>query len=276
MFCKLLIYLLFFVFFLQITDTPTFPYRYIYIKRWLRVNQYSISEYRFFVSSWCLSYSKSVWLDIVLVGTRRWAGSKDSESHSFNHGFLKKTFLPNSFRSFTKRWPDTFSRWTLASLHHTWSSDIWFTTETLNKNVPIQKSIQGILGTPKSVKNSNKVLFLLKSRKKQPSTSLLDLKLLANTSVIGKVHTGLNKRRGICLTGTSTWMVFLNRKSNPNCPREWFLLNISPKKRNDLIEPTNTYLLTFGMPSLPTNIKVGLYQMKIDTHVCLYQTRYVA
>ena len=47
-------------FFLQITDTPTFPYRYIYIKRWLRVNQYSISEYRFFVSSWCLSYSKSV------------------------------------------------------------------------------------------------------------------------------------------------------------------------------------------------------------------------
>ena len=25
--------------FLQISDPPTFPYRYIYIKRWLRVNQ---------------------------------------------------------------------------------------------------------------------------------------------------------------------------------------------------------------------------------------------
>ena len=35
----------------------------------------------------------------------------------------------------------------------------------------IHKSIQGIVGTPKSVKNSNKVLFLLKSRK----SSLLHL-----------------------------------------------------------------------------------------------------
>ena len=36
-----------------------------------------------------------------------------------------------------------------------------------------------------------------------------------------------------------------------------------PKTRNDLIEPTNTYLLTFGMPKLPTNIKAELSQMKI-------------
>ncbi|XP_062590939.1 uncharacterized protein LOC134252467 [Saccostrea cucullata] len=39
------------------------------------------------------------------------------------------------------------------------------------------------------------------------------------------------------------------------------------KKRNDIIEPTNTYLLTFGMPTLPSKIKVGLYQMKIEMFV---------
>ncbi|XP_061190460.1 uncharacterized protein LOC133198380 [Saccostrea echinata] len=39
------------------------------------------------------------------------------------------------------------------------------------------------------------------------------------------------------------------------------------KKRNDNIEPTNTYLLTFCTPTLPTNIKVGLYIMKIETFV---------
>ena len=54
-------------------------------------------------------------------------------------------------------------------------------------------------------------------------------------------------------------MLFLKRKSHPNWSRrEWF-----PKTRNDLIEPTNTYLLTFGMPKLPTNIKAGLSRMKI-------------
>ena len=34
------------------------------------------------------------------------------------------------------------------------------------------------------------------------------------------------------------------------------------KKGNDRIEPTNTYLMTFGMPTLPTNIKMGLNKMK--------------
>ena len=34
------------------------------------------------------------------------------------------------------------------------------------------------------------------------------------------------------------------------------------KKRNDTIEKTNTNL-TFYVPSLPTHIKVGMYQMKI-------------
>ena len=83
---------------------------------------YSISEYKFFVSSWCLSYRKSIWLDIALVGAPRWAGSKDSEFQSFKHGFFQKTFLPNSSRYFTGRWTNIFSHWTLASLHHTWSS----------------------------------------------------------------------------------------------------------------------------------------------------------
>ena len=39
------------------------------------------------------------------------------------------------------------------------------------------------------------------------------------------------------------------------------------KKRTDTIEPTNTYLLTYCMPTLPTNIKVRLYQMKIDMFI---------
>ena len=44
-------------------------------------------------------------------------------------------------------------------------------------------------------------------------------------------------------------------------------VNRFTKKCNDNIEPTNTYLLTFCMPTLPTNIKIGLYHMKIDMFI---------
>ena len=65
--------------------------------------RYSISEYRFFESYWCLSYRKSVRSDSALVGAQKWVGSKNSEFQSFNHGFFQTTFLPNISRYFTER-----------------------------------------------------------------------------------------------------------------------------------------------------------------------------
>ena len=59
----------------------------------------------------------------------------------------------------------------------------------------IQKGIQGIIGTPKYAKYQK--TYSLEVTKKQHSTTLLDLKLLANISVIGKVHSGLRQSKGI-------------------------------------------------------------------------------
>lgn len=107
MFCKLLIYI---ACFWQISDTPAFPCRYIYFKRWLKKPiGYSISEHIFVVSSWWLSYRKSVLFDIALVGAPKWAWSKNFECLSVNHGFINKTILPNSLWYFTKWWTNTFS-----------------------------------------------------------------------------------------------------------------------------------------------------------------------
>ena len=61
----------------------------------------------------------------------------------------------------------------------------------------IKKGIQGIVGTPMSVKKLTSGARLIEVTKKQHSTSLLDLKLLANVPVIGKVHIGLNQSKGI-------------------------------------------------------------------------------
>ena len=57
--------------------------------------------------------------------------------------------------------------------------------------------IQGMVGTPKSVKKLKSGAPLIEVTKKQLSTSLLDLKLLANIPVIGKVHIVLNQSKDI-------------------------------------------------------------------------------
>ncbi|XP_062598685.1 uncharacterized protein LOC134260118, partial [Saccostrea cucullata] len=141
-------------------------------------------------------------------------------------------------------------------------------TKPLTKVSPfvIQKGIQGIIGTPKSVKKLKSGALLLEVSKKQQSTSLLALKTLADIPVIGKVHSGLNQSKGI-----------LYDRDLDDIPEQEIQSELESqgvisvkrftKKRNDNIEPTNTYLLTFCMPVLPTNIKVGLYQMKVEMFV---------
>ena len=84
--------------------------------------------------------------------------------------------------------------------------------------------------------------------------------------MIGKAHYGLSQSKGILfdrdhdLDEIPEEEIQQELKSQVNVKR-------FTKKRNDIIEPTNTYLLTFGIPILPPNVKVGLYQMKIEMFV---------
>ena len=92
--------------------------------------------------------------------------------------------------------------------------------------------------------------------------------------MIGKVHSGLNQSKDILSDRDHSLDAIPEVEITPELESQGVVfVKRFPKTRNDLIEPTNTYLLTLGMPKLPTNIKAGLYQMKM---VCLYQTRYIA
>ena len=85
--------------------------------------------------------------------------------------------------------------------------------------------------------------------------------------MIGKVQTGLNKSRAILFDRDIDLYGIPEQEIQSELSKGVVSVKCFTKKRNDLIEPTNTYLLTFGMPTLPTNIQVGLYQMKIDMFV---------
>ena len=91
---------------------------------------------------------------------------------------------------------------------------------------------------------------------------------MENIPVSGKVHIGLNQSKGI---------LFDRDHDLDDVPEEDIKSELESqgvvsvkrvtKKRNDLIELTNTYLLAFGMPTLPTNNKVGLVTAKIHVEV---------
>ena len=143
-------------------------------------------------------------------------------------------------------------------------------TKPLTKVSPfiIQKGLQGIIGTPKSVKKLKSGALLIEVSKKQQSTSLLTLKDLAGIRVTSKIHYGLNQSKGVLFDRDHDLDDIPELEIQKELESQGVVhVKRFTKKRNNIVEPTNTYLLTFGIPALPSSIKVGFYQMKIEMFV---------
>ena len=84
--------------------------------------------------------------------------------------------------------------------------------------------------------------------------------------MIGNVHSGLNQSEDILFDRDHDLDGIPEEEIKSELESQWVVsVKRITKKRNDLIEAT--YLLTFGMPTLPTNIKMVLYQIKIYSFV---------
>ncbi|XP_062577957.1 uncharacterized protein LOC134239842 [Saccostrea cucullata] len=92
--------------------------------------------------------------------------------------------------------------------------------------------------------------------------------MLANIPVVGKIHSGLNQSKSILFDRDHDLDDIPEQEIQSELESQGVVsVKRFTKKRNDNIEPTNTYLLTFGIPILPTSIKVGLYNMKVEMFV---------
>jgi hypothetical protein len=100
--------------------------------------------------------------------------------------------------------------------------------------------------------------LLIEVEKQQHSTSLL-LKDLAGIPVIGKVHYGLNQSKGILFDRDQDLDDIPEQEIQQELESQGVVTvkRFTKKNRNEIIEQTNTHLLTFEMPVLPKNIKVG-------------------
>ena len=131
----------------------------------------------------------------------------------------------------------------------------------------IEKQIQSILGTPKSVKKLKDGNLLVQCRTKKQCDNLLSNKLFFGMKVKIYPHPTLNSCKGI-----------IRCRDLENCSSiEEIKTNLKPKgvkdvsrikiKRNGKLKETNTYILTFDSPVLPDHILIDFQKIKVDPYI---------
>lgn len=130
----------------------------------------------------------------------------------------------------------------------------------------IEKQIESVIGTPKSVKKlKNKTLLIETSRKTQ-TENLLKITSFFNIKVSVTEHKSLNSSKGIIrdrtLKGESEQDIvdYLKDQGVTACKR------FKIKKDHGMIE-TNTLLLTFNTISVPKSLKIFYRIIPVDVYV---------
>ena len=122
----------------------------------------------------------------------------------------------------------------------------------------IEKCIQSIVGHPKTIKKLKSGDLLLEVDRKQQVENLLKTTKIFDLKVKISLHNSLNSSKGVIrcseLRHCSDKEIIENLKEQGVTG----VRNVSVR-RNGVIKPTNTYILTFNTPILPKKIKVAFF-----------------
>ena len=130
----------------------------------------------------------------------------------------------------------------------------------------IEKQIEAIIGTPKSVKKLKNKTLLVETTRKSQTENLLKIKNIFNLNVNVSEHKTLNTSKGIIKDRT------LKGESEANICE--YLQNqgviavkrFTIKKNYDVIE-TNTLLLTFNTVTVPKSLKIFYRVIPVEIYV---------
>ena len=127
----------------------------------------------------------------------------------------------------------------------------------------IEKQISSILGTAKSVKRLKNDTLLVECFTMQQASNLLSNKTFFNKPVKIYPHQSLNTCKGVVRCRELSYCdpdeILSNLKSQG--VREVKRISVP---RNGTRRDTNTYILTFASPYLPSSIKIGFLNVKVD------------
>ena len=139
----------------------------------------------------------------------------------------------------------------------------------LNKLSPfaIQMAIVGLAGEPKSVLKIRSGL-LIECTTQKHSSCLLQSTVFCNVPIKVTAHSSINSSKGVIrcrdLEGVSEEEICQNLSSQDVTS----VRRIKVRRNNELL-PTNTFVLTFNVPTLPISIKAGYLNIPLFQIPCV-------
>ena len=130
----------------------------------------------------------------------------------------------------------------------------------------IHKTIMSMAGEPKSIKNLRSGDLLIQCAKEPHEKSLLKMKTFCGLKCSVSPHKSLNTSKGIVRCPA------LIRQSNEQILEFMGEQGVTDVRRinvhsDGVLKPTNTLVFTFNTPELPTVVKIGFIQAKVDVYV---------
>ena len=140
--------------------------------------------------------------------------------------------------------------------------------ETISSLSPfvVHKTIMSIAGEPKSIKNLRSGDLLIQCAKEAHEKNLLQMKTFCGLKCSVTPHSSLNTSKGIIRCPA------LNRVTSDDIKEGMVEQGVTDVRRITVrrdgeTKLTNTYVLTFNSPTLPTVVKIGFMQVKVDVYI---------
>ena len=130
----------------------------------------------------------------------------------------------------------------------------------------IEKVLDGMIGTPKSIKKLRSGDLLVEYEKKKHIEKLLRLNKFHDLKVTVSLHGSLNSCKGVVrcpdLKGVSEQEILEEM-------REQGVINVRRIKirRDDTLKDTNTFVFTFNTSILPKQLKVAFLRVSVDPYI---------
>ena len=140
--------------------------------------------------------------------------------------------------------------------------------ETISSLSPfvVHKTIMSIAGEPKSIKNLRSGDLLIQCAKESHEKNLLQMKTFCGLKCSITPHSSLNTSKGIIRCPA------LSRVTSDDIKEGMVEQGVTDVRRITVrrdgeTKLTNTYVLTFNSPNLPTVVKIGFMQVKVDVYI---------
>ena len=130
----------------------------------------------------------------------------------------------------------------------------------------VHKTIMSLTGEPKSIKNLRSGDLLIQCAKEKHETTLLNLKNFCGLKCKVTPHSSLNISKGIVRCPA------LNRQTCEHILEFMGEQGVTDVRRISVFrdgakKPTNTFVFTFNSPVLPSVVKIGFMQVKVDVYI---------